>query len=68
MTKKLAADIAAFLLAALAVGGFAYYAMSHALEPRGADEVPIGATVYEDGSWVAPNGESGCLKGGLCND
>jgi len=31
-------------------------------------EVPIGATLYEDGSWVGPDGSSGCLKGGLCED
>jgi hypothetical protein len=30
--------------------------------------VPIGATVYEDGSWVSLDGSSGCLEGGLCQD
>lgn len=30
--------------------------------------VPIGATIYEDGSWVSPDGATGCLEGGLCQD
>ena len=31
-------------------------------------EVPIGADVFEDGSWVAFDGTTGCLEGGLCED
>ena len=31
-------------------------------------DVPIGAEVYEDGSWVSPDGTTGCLDGGLCQD
>lgn len=40
----------------------------------GAPEMPIrqgwdmGTVIYEDGSWVAPNGTMGCLEGAICND
>lgn len=30
--------------------------------------VPVGATVYEDGSWEYEDGTSGCIEGRECDD
>ena len=58
------AKVIAGLLAIIALNAVMFFVTAQA----DANPVPTGAIVFEDGSWRAPNGDTGCIAGQPCED
>lgn len=55
--------IFATLALALALNGTMWFVTATQASP-----VPTGAVIWEDGSWTAPNGDTGCIESQPCQD
>jgi len=63
MSNGIIATVAAVIIAILGVFAGIGIATATAAAP-----VPTGAVIFEDGSWRAPNGDTGCIPGQWCED